>query len=222
MFAESWKHVSSTAKNGQSHDLDSRLRTRTSARGRIQRSFQLVIVSDIVTQDNNASAPKPKRAKRARRRFQPAIVYLNDDTKAVQLTDDDKKGVKVLAREVLAPNTRFVYPGLRITQAEAETRSAVGQAQYIVQTGMKDNLIDGNPELGFHNTIANHINEPDEGKQANAVLMKEKIGINAYRAVVVLTTTVQPDDEITVHYGNEYKRVGYKVGRRARIPKWLK
>lgn len=136
-------------------------------------------------------------------------------------------GNGLFALVALAANTRIEMVGLRISATQRNRLLQLGQeekhrhqlAAYIVAAGRRDEFIDGHPRHeGSRTWYASRANEPDPHTTANMLLVMERAPI--VRPVLVTVRAVAAHEQLTVHYGTDYRR-SYRVGCRARRPVWL-
>jgi len=133
------------------------------------------------------------------------------------------KGVGLFSTVELKKNSRLEYLGVIIDEEEykqleskrIEEGAQSKRTSYIVSSGDKGKYVDGNPDR-VQNSLGARANEPSQGQKANMILIHED-----KRPFLVLVEDVPPNTELTVHYGNDYDR-GYKVGKRALKPEWIK
>ncbi len=124
----------------------------------------------------------------------------------------------LFAKRPLPANARLIYEGVLIADPHIE------EDVYIVASGRSGEWLDGNPKHAEHlaeatQWCASRVNEPSLGETANMIIMHERTPV--IQPVFVTTRPIQMGEELLVHYGSSYRRIGYKVGKRADRPKWL-
>ena len=168
----------------------------------------------------------PKKSKRVPK---PPRVYIDPATDVEVKAVAAKKGKGLFAKKDLPANARLVYTGKTITAAEykklEELNMDVANAPhkyigYIIASGKKGQYIDANPDLkGSEDWVAGRINEPARSETANMVIAYERKP--STRPVFVTVKPIAAGQELLVHYGSGYTRVGYTAGKKVKKPSWI-
>jgi hypothetical protein len=143
----------------------------------------------------------------------PPRVYVNHTDFVVKAS---KGGKGLFARHDLPANARLPYKGKVLTTAEMK---ALDDDAYIMASGRKGEYLDANPAYGHSSWVAGRVNEPSHGEKANMIITHERTP--TVRPVLVTVRPIAADEELLLHYGTGYRRVGYRVGSRAAKPRWL-
>jgi hypothetical protein len=167
----------------------------------------------------------PKRKRKTIVAPQRYGIELDD----VRVGDVEGKGTGVIAVNTLPPNSQLLYEGKEINaEQKAKLARKTNQdgkedyASYILSSGRAGVWIDGHPRRQGNGALfANLINEPSTGQTANMVLKHRKEGAHL-EPVLITTREIKPGEELMFKYDNAFKRVGYRAGRKAIEPKWLK
>ena len=140
-------------------------------------------------------------------------------------------GQGLFARQSLPANTRIAYTGKEIDKAEYKRLESLNMDKknakhkyigYIFASGKRDTFIDANPRYpGSELWYAGRVNEPSTGVTANMVAKVERPKGEPPRLVFVTVRPIEKNEELTLHYGPGYTRVGYRVGRTPKKPSWL-
>ena len=133
------------------------------------------------------------------------------------------KGKGLYAKQALARNTRLLYDGVRIDQKEYNELLKLDKKDpktqyvaYVIAGGRKGSYIDAHSKHpGSDRWYAGKMNEPDTGVTANMVMVG---GINPS---FVTVREIRKGEELTICYGSNYVRVGYRKGKCPRKPAWL-
>jgi hypothetical protein len=133
------------------------------------------------------------------------------------------KGNALYAKQALAPNTRIAYEGKIIDQKEYDRLLKLDQKDpptqymaYIIAGGRKGRYIDAHKRYPSSDAwIASKANEPDTGKTANMVMT------GGLTPSLVTVRAIKKGEQLTVCYGSNYKRVGYRKGKCPRKPTWV-
>jgi hypothetical protein len=143
----------------------------------------------------------------------------------------------VFAKTLIRANSILYYEGKRINQeafellqdeAREDPDHPAKHNQYIIDTGIAGQYIDGNPRFhpyrrvgGRGKYIAGKINEPKRGCETENMLASyDKDADGIPRPAFVAVKDIIPGHELLTHYGNSFERRDYRPGKRARFPKW--
>ena len=185
----------------------------------------------------------PKKQKRVlpdRRFLLPEKVRNHWEYPALRVVKIPTKGNEdgVIALEDIKPNTILYYEGKRIDQDEFDELVEKLEAQepddqkyvsYILESGASGVYVDANPRYrpwsrtGHRGMdIGGKVNEPATGETENMLFSNVTDEKGVKHPVLVAVRDIERGEELLVHYGSSYKRIGYKVGRRAKMPSWWK
>ena len=161
--------------------------------------------------------PPKKKVKKGPVRF---YLDLSPTNAFLELRKVEGKGMGVFTKQELPANTRIVYEGDEIGEKKFKEAEDKHEDTHIV--GIKTGVyIDANPKLAPKGTIwwASFMNEPDSKQTANCVMAIETKPTR--RMAFVTVKPVPRNTELTVKYGNSYRRIGYRAGKAAPKPAWL-
>ena len=129
----------------------------------------------------------------------------------------NQKGRGLVACIDLNPNASIIYTGRFIVHQEYDEMVANGDdVCHIMQTGNKSK-----PYVDGRGHLPSLINEPSPGERANVVIRFSRTSRLPWPRLVV-TEHIPKGKEILLHYGNCFKRRGYRAGRRAIIKKCIR
>lgn len=138
------------------------------------------------------------------------------------------KGFAVVARRKLPANSSLRYGGISISLHEknalkqfAANNKPCNWAEYIAEADEKT-FEDAHPRhrRKLANKYGGRVNEPSAGEQANMLLISKHTSAGGSHVELITVEEVQAGTELTVHYGEDFKR-NYEVGEPAKQPEWL-